>query len=812
MDFKLKKTSANYYGRVTAKVTYNGKTIEISKPLVLLGDKSQDDTVILPKSGYTADFNKYESSVMGYIAESNDIVIGGWDKSGSDGTYMTLESDNGGKFLSFSRAASGNSSFTHQEMGNIEGETVFEQDIRFGMNGVVEYGADTSKGTTTAFNSTAFNLSFANSKFSFNGKKIGSGVKDTWYYVVITADPTSELCNAKVYAKKANGSYENETPIAKAGTVSFDSSFTEGKYLRYTLSDRTANTAIDVNNVIVRRAEIDENTFTVTAPETANIPESGTQTVNLSVSANTSDGTNAIGKAEWEIDDEFAEGVSIISSGNQSAQLSISESASSGELPIRVTIGGKSKTVNIKLIGTKNNIAFLNAPTGVQLGANAQYSAVLRNGQGDTIEGDITYELYNADNTAKVTPTGVSINSATGALAVSDSAAAQVIGVRASSGDISRFVRVNIYDLKFAFGTDTVKDGYTPINASTAYSENRGYGIEGAATVGNGTMSNMTFKVKLEKGKVYTVKAKYKGKIVCEKIDSLLTGFERSKSSLETDIYDVAIFGDDVMDITVPSGSEIASVEITSVTKSKVQKPDWWTIGDSTVQQNGSWGYTIASSETTDLSKYPELAAVINGFHNSGKAGEQHKNFYSNGRLNAILTQMNPGDVVSISGMGTNDSSSTLEQFKAYDEAYMNAIIDMGGYVILGSYTPTGNYGKTAGRVYDADTMTFKGMRTNAYDRAIRELYEENKDNPKVLGFINIGKMADDKMTADVKAIYDAAISGGKTEAEAREAANAKAEEMMAWWKDYNHYYVTFSNYILPNIISEFAKLVSLAK
>jgi len=102
--------------------------------------------------------------------------------------------------------------------------------------------------------------------------------------------------------------------------------------------------------------------------------------------------------------------------------------------------------------------------------------------------------------------------------------------------------------------------------------------------------------------------------------------------------------------------------------------------------------------------------------------------------------------------------------------------------------------------------MTFKGMRTNAYDRAIRKLYEENKDNPKVLGFIDIGKMADEKMTADVKAVYDAEMSGGKNEAEAR--ANAKAEEMMAWWKDYNHYYTTFSNYILPDITSEIAKMI----
>ncbi|MGN0106693.1 MAG: hypothetical protein ACI4A5_03210, partial [Hominilimicola sp.] len=564
------------------------------------------------------------------------------------------------------------------------------------------------------------------------------------------------------------------------------------------------------NNVVIREAQIDENSFTVTpASTTASIPDSGTQTVAITTSAKTTDSTDALGKAEWSIDDEFAEGVSIVSSGNQSAVLTIDPTASSGELPIRCTIGGKSKVVTIKLIGTKDSIAFTSAPTGVQIGTSATYSAVLRDGNGNDKSDTVTYELYNADNTATVTPTGVTLNSSTGELTVSDTAKAQIIGIRATSGDISKFVRVNIYNLKFVFGTDTVTDGYTPINASTVYSDNRGYGIEGSATSGadGGTLSNLTFKVKLEKGKVYTVTTKYKGSIVCEKVNSYLIGFERTKSSLEIDTYDVAVFGDDIMDISVGADSEIASVEITPVTKTAASKPDWWTIGDSTVQQNGSWGYTIASTETTDLSKYPELAEVVNGFHNSGKAGEQHKNFYSNGRLNAILTQMNPGDVVSISGMGTNDSSSTKEQFKEYDKAYVDAIIDMGGYVILGSYTPTGNYGATAGKVYDADTMTFKGKRTNAYDQAIRELYDEIKDNPNVLGFADIGQMADDKMTADVKAAYDAAIADGETAA--RAAANAKAEEMMAWWKDYNHYYVDFSNYILPDITRAVAELIT---
>lgn len=800
VNFTLKKTSANYYGRVTAKVTYNGKVVEVSKPLVLLGDKSQNGNIIIPKGGYTADFNKYEGSMMGYSAESDDVVIGGWSKSGSDGTYMTLKSDDSGQFLSFSRAASGNSSYTHQEIGNITGETVFEQDIRFGMNGNIEYGADTSKGTTTAFDSTAFKLSFSNSKFIFNGTEIGSGVTGTWYHVVINADSTSKLCSASIY--------ENDTVVAQSGIVPFDGSFTTGKYLRYTLGDKRANASIDVNNVIVCSAEIDEDTFTITAPQSVNIPENDTAAVDITVTAKTDDGADALGKAEWKIDDEFAEGVSIVSTGNQSAQLVVDATASSGELPVRVTICGTSRTVSIQLIGTKNSIAFTNAPTGVRLGTNVRYSAVLRNGQGENITGDITYELYNADNTEKVAPTGISLNSSTGELEVSDSAAAQIIGIRASSEDVSKFVRVNIYALKFMFGKDSVQNGYTPVNEAATYSESRGYGVEGTAVSDNGTMSNLTFKVKLEKGKVYTVQAKYNGKIVCEKINSSLSGFERSKSALETDTYDVAIFGDDIMDITVSADSKIESVEITPVTKTQAGKPDWWTIGDSTVQQNGSWGYTIASTETTDLSRYPELAEAVNGFHNSGKAGEQHKSFYSNGRLNSILTKMNIGDVVSISGMGTNDSSSTLEQFKAYDEVYMNAVIDMGGYVILGSYTPTGNYGSGEGKVYDADTMSFKGMRTNAYDRAIRELYAENKDNPKVLGFLAIGKMSDEKMTADVRAVYDTAIAEDKTEAEARETANARAEEMMAWWKDYNHYYTTFSNYILPDITAKAAEMI----
>ena len=791
VNFKLKKTSANYWGRVRASVTYNGKTIEIEKPLMLLGDKNS--SYILPKAGYPSDYNKFEDSMVDYRFTTGDVLGGGWSTAGSDGTYMDLKSDSAGKYLSLSRAASGNSSYVYQMIGNITGQTVFEQDVRFGISGTIRYGG----GSNTSISSEAFAFAKSGSNLTFNGVTLYSSASaSTWYHIVITADPTTQLASAKAYDMSGN-------LLGESGTVAFSGSYTSGNYYHITL-EKNRNSSIDLNNVKICAAETDAATIAITAPATAAIPDSGNTEVTLSATASTTDGNAAIGLVDWAIADELAEGVTIESTGNNTSKLTISSNAASGNLPIRASIGGKSKTVTIKLTGTKNNVAFVTAPVGIRLGAAGEYTyeAELRNGNAEAIEGNITYSLANAEGTAVTVP-GVTIDSATGKLSVAANTEPQTIYVKAVSGEYSKLVKTVLYALKFSFGTGAPASGFTKIENTSVYSDSKGYGIEGAALNGADGMtgSSVFFKVKLEKGKVYEVRATYNGTIRYERIDSRFTGFERTTTSLTSDTYNVAVFGDDIMDIMLKDGTTLAAVEITEVNKTAAAKPDWWTIGDSTVQQNGSWGYTIASTSTTDLSKYPELAAKISGFHNSGKAGEQHTNFYTNGRLNSILTQMNPGDVVSISGMGTNDSSSSKEQFKAYDEMYVNAILDMSGRVILGSYTPTGNYGATQGRVYDADTMTFKGMRTNAYDLAIRELYEEIKDNENVLGFVDIGKMADEKMTADVRAAYAAAGNDPS-------AAQAKAEEMMAWWKDYNHYYSTFSDYLLPDITKAVAELI----
>ena len=48
-----------------------------------------------------------------------------------------------------------------------------------------------------------------------------------------------------------------------------------------------------------------------------------------------------------------------------------------------------------------------------------------------------------------------------------------------------------------------------------------------------------------------------------------------------------------------------------------------------------------------------------------------------------------------------------------------------------------------------------------------------------------------------------------KNEIEARAKAQERATALMSMWKDYNHYYTDFSNYILPQITTRVAQIVT---
>lgn len=162
----------------------------------------------------------------------------------------------------------------------------------------------------TESTSVGFELSFTDSKFSLNGTEIGTGEKNKWYHIVVTADPTVKKCIAKIYNLDSNSDYNGKTPLIQSELTNFNANYTTGKYYRITLS-KDKSSSIDINNVKIQSAQVDTDSFKINGQDTVNIPTSDSVKVPMTVSANMTDGNAAFGAAEWKIDDEFAEGVSV---------------------------------------------------------------------------------------------------------------------------------------------------------------------------------------------------------------------------------------------------------------------------------------------------------------------------------------------------------------------------------------------------------------------------------------------------------------------------------------------------------------------
>ena len=76
--------------------------------------------------------------------------------------------------------------------------------MRFGIDGTIGYiGGNVTESTS----SWSLNCLLTDSKFSLNGTEIGTGEKNKWYHIVVTADPTVKKCIAKIYNLDSNSDY-----------------------------------------------------------------------------------------------------------------------------------------------------------------------------------------------------------------------------------------------------------------------------------------------------------------------------------------------------------------------------------------------------------------------------------------------------------------------------------------------------------------------------------------------------------------------------------------------------------------------------
>lgn len=544
----------------------------------------------------------------------------------------------------------------------------------------------------------------------------------------------------------------------------------------------------------------------VCAPKTVEGASEVANTATLTVDAKSTEGYNIISNAEWTVVDEAtgeaSEFVTITADKNNShnATLAVNKGAAGGTYNVTVAMGGKTKVIPVTVTGTQDSVKFTKSTSSIGIpleegvSQTYEYSAIAVDSENNNLNKPVTLAMYDKNNVNPLANTeAISFNAETGVLTVTSAAEGTVLYIRATSTNsedkpITRSLKVTIHGLAFDLGSDSeVAEGYTAVSPTTSYNEQSGYGITGSPTVG-GTGSldnadsdnlagNFTFQAKVPAGKVYKVTIKYTGNASAEKYNADLTGVDLASDQVQKEDGSFLIpVIDDVLDITF-SGGNVSSIVIEKTPdKAKNLKPHIFTVGDSTIANNGSWAYNLAR----DYANYTDLAALAS-FSNNGRGGKNLGSFYTGGEFTGrVLTNIYPGDYVMIGDMGTNGMGSKFEESFNY---YIDACEKLGAKIILNSYSPHGavNGDKTW---YDSATQTFNGWRQDEYDKIVRKIYEERttvggeKYDANIVGFVEIGKNAD---AAFNKYVDDYAEKGYESRDEA-------AKALYSCFTDHNHY------------------------
>lgn len=811
--FMLRQCDFNFYGKLNATVTYNGETIEASMYVAATGDKSMADNQILPEAGYPSDFDEYPDSLVGYTTlkdtyGGNDIMVGGWGMSGSDSGDAVIMKEENNKFLRINCPTSSKSHMFTNSIDTPQKQIIFEQNIRFNGNGCITLTSKQPYWTDKEGYTTPVTLEFDGTTIELNGIAIKNNDIDVtvnkgkWYKIVLSADKTTESCFVKVY--DLNGQFVGETD-----SIAWTENSEPTYYSIGFANKQTGTVDFDAYRAYYPAADISTYTLNI-SQETLSIPNKDTAT--LSASVKSKEGYNITGAAEWSILEDDMQDIIITPDvvDSHKATITLGEGASAGEATVQVNIGGYTKTIKLNITDSAESIKFTSSQGSLAIPLDeksvntAKYSAAVINGDGMDLNRNVSLGIYDKNNVNKYNlPDGISFDASAGTISVTSAAVPCVFTVRAtgesSDGKIlSRSVKVTVHGLSFDFGSgadESVTEGYTDINPLTTYTVSRGYGIEGSAKA-EGTPSidnaesdylsgDFTFKAKVTKGKHYRVKIAFSGDLVSEYISEALSGHERTLAAEGTthtgytvkteeiteQVYDIPVV-DDVMDLKF-SGARVAYISIEKVEKTAAEKPNIWSVGDSTIGNSGSYAYNLAR----DQANYPEFTALAD-YHNNGKGSRNLKTYYTQGWLDNILINIRPGDIVTIGNMGTNPGGMSGTQFKAPLDYYVDACLAMGAKVILTSYTP---HGCVEGYeyVYDKTTHTFHGCREDAYDSlGIRVIYEERKDDPDILGFIDIGLNADNAFN---EYVADYAKNGYENE-------DAAAKAIMDCFGDHNHY------------------------
>ncbi|MBQ9356359.1 MAG: hypothetical protein IJT98_03610 [Prevotella sp.] len=804
--FMLRNVPMNFFGRMTATITYNGTTTVAQKYVVAQGDLTHADTQVLPLAGYPADFSTYPTALDGYTlmketyGNGSDLIVGGWCVAGSDGATATLSHGTDGTgFVRLNAPTANKSHVLTQKIASPAQQVIFTSKLRFNNAG----GVVTLTGGYPFWSSSKYtcpvSLNFNGTAITLNGTKLTSGDNDAqfatgqWYLVTVSADKTTETCYAIV--QSTDGELLGKTDILPWAETSTPEYFSVGMGNSNTGSIDMAACQAYIPAVASFTLAADKLTLSIPQKEQAVI----TATV---VDEN---GMPVTGLAIWTVvEDDMKDGITITTDATDShmATITLTDAATAGTATIQVAIGGVAKTIALTLTTSEESIKFTKSTASIAIPldenetATASFAAQVIDGEGNALDSSVTLAAFAKDGITAFTNTGgVSFDAATGLLTVTAAAQPMTLVIRATgknsnNEELTKSVTVNIHGMKFDFGyatDDAIAEGYTVVSASTAYTDVNGYGlVSGTATAG-GTQSTSNanadylsgaigFNIKVQEGAFYDVEITYQGVLTTGYVNSDLAGYELgTQTSLATATYTIpATTG--VIDLRIATTTGVSEARIASIVvtkqapRQKRSKRRVHHIGDSTSANNGSWAYRLSKSAST----YTELFELCD-FQNNGAGGRNLSTYYTQGKLAAVLRDIYPEDIVMFGNNGTNGMGSSFEADMNY---YLDAAEALGAQIIINSYTPHGAVGNYSGG-YDATTHTFNSYRKDAYETVVRKVAAERAQNDdNYIGFVEIGMNAD--------AIFNAYVADYAANGYA--SADAAAQAIISCFTDHNHY------------------------
>ena len=806
--FDLRDVPMNFFGKMTATITYNGTTTVAEKYVVAQGDLSTGAGQVLPRAGFPASLSAYPNALVGYkvadetYGNASDPLLGGWCVAGSDTHNGVLMADaDNTKYIRLTASTLKKSHVMTQKIDSPSGQIVFTTLLRFNQAGA----SVTLTGGYPFWSSSKYtcpvSLNFDGSKLTLNGTALTSGETEaqfttgTWYRVVLSADKSSQITYAKVFS--TTGQLIGETAMLPWAEESSPTFFSIGMG-----NSNTGSVDMAQYEAVIPTPSAD--TFTLTADkQTLSIPQG--ETARLMASVNSIDGMPITQTANWSIVESDMEQAVIITpdaTDSHSATITLSPTAEAGTATIQVSIGGIAKTIALSLTSSAESIKFTESTTSITIPLDeaetvtATFAAQLISGDGTPVNKPVTLAAYDKAGLQPYTfADGITFDASTGLLTVSAAADPATFTIRATANnsdgeELTKSVTVSVHGMKFDFGLtddEAVAEGFTAVGATTAYSDANGYGLASGTATSGGTASAtdaggdylegaLQFNFKVQKGNFYTVEVTCQGVLTTAHINSDLAGYElSSNSSMTTATYTIPATRDfidlHIANVDATSVARIAKVVVTKQPmRQKNKKIKVRHIGDSTSANNGSWAYRLSKNPGS----YPELFNICE-FINNGAGGRNLSTYYTQGKLAYVLNEICPGDVVMFGNMGTNGMGSSFEADVNY---YLDAAEALGAKVILNSYTPHGavsNY--TSG--YNSTTNTFDSYRRDSYDNIVRKIDTKraaNDDN--YLGFVEIGKNAD--------AIFNAYVADYAANGYA--SADAAAQAIIACFPDHNHY------------------------